>query len=413
MTAMPTHQFDTTAESKSRLTSVGQTPVVETATSVQAGLAHAARTLPAHTVAARLARSSGGHLARAGDALLQLQRLRGNGYVQQVVGHARQMAHHWAAPVIQTKLTLGPADDHYEREADRVSREVVRRTVQGRTTDEDGSARLSLRSGIHHSATSSAGGAISAEDQHAIQQARGRGQPLPSRVREPMEQAFGVDFRSVRIHADTQSERLAQSLQARAFTTGRDIFLRRGNQDLESRAGQELLAHELAHVVQQSHGNRAAAAALGGTQSTVGARSVHQGSAVVQRWPAITSGSGTFTYTLGREFAQKHVANNLATARKKARDLYDPWHNDPHRAAVTVIEWGSLQGVTMANDAPARHGYDWSLEINVTAVMMGPSGRVGGSGDPGQLDDNIQVVIVSGYSTGPTSGKITHVAASQ
>lgn len=251
---MPTHQFDTTTESKTRLTSVGQTPVLENATSVQASPAQSGRILPAHTVAARLAQSSGGHLARAGNALLQLQRLHGNGYVQQVVGYARQVAHRRAAPVIQTKLRIGPADDRYEREADRVSREVVRWTAQRRMTDGDGIERLSFGSGSYRSATSSASEPMRAEDQHAIQHARGRGQPLASRVREPMEQALGADFRGVRVHTDAQSDRLGRSLQASAFTVGRDIFFRRGNHDLGSRGGQELLAHELTHVVQQSDG---------------------------------------------------------------------------------------------------------------------------------------------------------------
>lgn len=128
----------------------------------------------------------------------------------------------------------------------------------------------------------------------------------------------------------------------------------------------------------------------------------------------ITSQSGTFTYTLGAEFEQKHVANNLTGAETKAQALYDPWHKDPHRAAVTVIVRGSLMQVTQAVELTPRAGYDWSLQIdNVTAVMMGPSGRVGGNGDPGQLDSNVDAVVVSGYSTGNTTGKITHIAASQ
>lgn len=128
----------------------------------------------------------------------------------------------------------------------------------------------------------------------------------------------------------------------------------------------------------------------------------------------ITSQSGTFTYNLGDDFEQKHVANNLADAQAKAQALYDPWHKDPHRAAVTVIVRGSLMQPTQAEELTPRSGYDWSLRIdNVTAVMMGPSGRAGANGDPGQLDNNVDSVVVSGYNTGNTTGKITHIAASQ
>jgi hypothetical protein len=128
----------------------------------------------------------------------------------------------------------------------------------------------------------------------------------------------------------------------------------------------------------------------------------------------ITSQSGTFTYTLGDDFEQGHVANNLANAQAKAQALYDPWHKDTHRAAVTVIVRASLMQVTQAVELTPKAGYAWSLQIdNVTAVMMGPSGRAGANGDPGQLDNNVDSVIVSGYNTGATTGKITHVAASQ
>lgn len=128
----------------------------------------------------------------------------------------------------------------------------------------------------------------------------------------------------------------------------------------------------------------------------------------------ITSQSGTFTYTLGDDFEERHVANNLARAQTKAQALYDPWHKDPHRAAVTVIVRGALMQVTRAVELTPRSGYHWSLRIdNVTAVMMGPSGRAGANGDPGQLDNNVDSIVVSGYNTGNATGKITHIAASQ
>lgn len=84
-----------------------------------------------------------------------------------------------------------------------------------------------------------------------IQQSRGGGQPSANPVRGPMEQAFSTDFSGVKIHTNSQSDALNQSLSARAFTTGSDIFFRRGEYDPDSSGGQELLAHELTHVVQQ------------------------------------------------------------------------------------------------------------------------------------------------------------------
>jgi hypothetical protein len=129
---------------------------------------------------------------------------------------------------------------------------------------------------------------------------------------------------------------------------------------------------------------------------------------------SIISESGTFTYSLGEDFAARHVADDLDSAIKKAQDLYDPDHQDRHRAAVTVIVRNSLMNVTEAEELTAKFSYDWSLLIgDVRAVMMGPSGRVGADGDPGQLDDRVDSVVVSGYNSGHNAGKITHIAASQ
>ncbi len=86
----------------------------------------------------------------------------------------------------------------------------------------------------------------------SIERTQGQGQPLGDKVRGPMEQAFGSDFSRVRVHTDARSDQLNKSIQARAFTTGQDVFFRQGEYQPGSRGGQELLAHELTHVVQQS-----------------------------------------------------------------------------------------------------------------------------------------------------------------
>ncbi|MEH2079371.1 MAG: DUF4157 domain-containing protein [Nostoc sp.] len=88
----------------------------------------------------------------------------------------------------------------------------------------------------------------------SINQARGGGQSMADNIRQPMEQAFSADFSGVKIHTDGQSDQLNRSIQARAFTTGQDVFFRQGEYNPGSRSGQELLAHELTHVVQQNGG---------------------------------------------------------------------------------------------------------------------------------------------------------------
>ncbi|BAZ78769.1 DUF4157 domain-containing protein [Sphaerospermopsis kisseleviana CS-549] len=98
------------------------------------------------------------------------------------------------------------------------------------------------------------GMAATADLETSINQARGGGQPLGDNIRKPMEQAFGADFGGVKVHTDSHSDGLNRSIQARAFTTGQDIFFRQGEYNPGSRGGQELLAHELTHVVQQNGG---------------------------------------------------------------------------------------------------------------------------------------------------------------
>jgi hypothetical protein len=84
-----------------------------------------------------------------------------------------------------------------------------------------------------------------------INRAKGGGQPLDTGLQRSMGQAMGADFSGVRVHTDAQSDQLNQSIQAKAFTTGQDVFFRSGEYNPGSKGGQELIAHELTHVVQQ------------------------------------------------------------------------------------------------------------------------------------------------------------------
>jgi hypothetical protein len=73
-------------------------------------------------------------------------------------------------------------------------------------------------------------------------------------ARELFEHRFGQDFSDVRVHADAESARFAQSVGADAFTIGRDVVFGSGRYAPQAPEGQRLLAHELAHVVQQQRG---------------------------------------------------------------------------------------------------------------------------------------------------------------
>lgn len=85
----------------------------------------------------------------------------------------------------------------------------------------------------------------------------GSGRPLPQPTRAVFEPRFGEDLGSVRIHTGTAAAATARDLQARAFAIGADIVFGAGEYAPGTTPGQTLLAHELAHVVQQAPGRHA------------------------------------------------------------------------------------------------------------------------------------------------------------
>jgi len=177
--------------------------------------------------ASTINRSTGSHPARAGRSLLQLQRQYGNRYVDRVLSLARE---------------------------------------------------------------DPGGGEVSPSIEDAIQEKRGGGQNLDSGVQRHMEGAFGANFNNVRVHTDTHSDDLNRSLNARAFTTGQDIFFRQGAYQPGSSTGRELIAHELTHVVQQDGDrvHRAMSVSQPGDPHEVEAEAAAR--AVMQREHAGTSG---------------------------------------------------------------------------------------------------------------------------
>ena len=80
------------------------------------------------------------------------------------------------------------------------------------------------------------------------------GAPMAGHVRADMEKRLGADFSDVRVHTGSEAASAAHSVQARAFTAGSHIVFGRGHYDTTSAVGKHVLAHELAHVVQQRTG---------------------------------------------------------------------------------------------------------------------------------------------------------------
>lgn len=94
-------------------------------------------------------------------------------------------------------------------------------------------------------------GADTHADPAAVKSQLGGGESLGGTVKSRMESAFGHDFSSVRIHTGPRGAEVADRLNARALAVGHDIAFGAGEYRPETIAGDALIAHELAHVVQQ------------------------------------------------------------------------------------------------------------------------------------------------------------------
>lgn len=220
--------------------------------------------------------------------LVQLQRLLGNQGVQRLLAKGTR---------IQAKLSVNAPGDKYEAEAEKVSKEIARmpygiqRESEGGEAeeeemqlkradiqrDEGGEAEeeeLQLaRADIQRedeggemeeeelqlqrmSSEDDGGFEVGGEIESTIQAQRGSGQTMSDQTRGFFESGFGHDFSNVKVHDDATADSLNQSVDARAFTIGSDIFFRSGEYQPDTQAGRELVAHELTHVVQQGGAER-------------------------------------------------------------------------------------------------------------------------------------------------------------
>lgn len=161
------------------------------------------------------------------------------------------------------------------RQAPRPRHDAIGPATSARTPDLGRAAALDAATVLHLQRTAgnagvvqmlAAGGEERAETASPIHQVvgSGGGSPLDARTRATMEAALGASFEHVRVHTDDRASESARSVGANAYTVGSDVVFRRGQYDPGSSSGQRTLAHELAHVVQQSQGPVDGVAAPGG-----------------------------------------------------------------------------------------------------------------------------------------------------
>jgi hypothetical protein len=177
---------------------------------------------------------------------------------------------------IQTKLTVGAPGDPYEQEADRVASQVI-----SMSAPPDSSAsvqrqldtnhphhphqiwkraqsitpvvqrqidpRVQMRQMIQRAAQID-GNQASGDLESRLNASKGGGSPLSEGVRGFMEPRFGADFSGVRVHTGGEAVQMNRELGAQAFAHGSDVYFGAGKEPGKN----ELTAHELTHVVQQT-----------------------------------------------------------------------------------------------------------------------------------------------------------------
>ena len=206
------------------------------------------------------------------DPILFLQRTAGNQAVSRLIRSGG----------LQAKLRIGQPGDIYEQEADRVADAVMRLPergmqqqvepeeekeeeetlqskpltnqitplVQVQRQEETEEEEEELQAKPNPGRISEANPNLESR----IRSLKGGGQPLSENDRAFFESRFGRDLSLVRIHTDTRAAESAQAVNARAFTVGKDVVFGAGLFAPETHGGRRLLAHELAHVVQQRGG---------------------------------------------------------------------------------------------------------------------------------------------------------------
>ena len=174
---------------------------------------------------------------------------------------------------VQAKLAVSEPGDPLEREADRVADEVMRMpdsTAHAARIDHHGGGAVQRKCAACEAAARAGKpqcAACEAEDARmqrkpagtsapnatttALPEA-GAGVPLAPDVRAFFEPRFGRDFGDVRVHTGAQAAVSARSIDALAYTRGRDVVFGEGQYAPGTSAGRRLIAHELAHVVQQT-----------------------------------------------------------------------------------------------------------------------------------------------------------------
>jgi hypothetical protein len=263
---------------------------------------------------------------------------------------------------VQAKLTINAPGDRWEREANRIADSVML------SKDEPAGPQHSPSVMPEQNTTQVSEGSVAAAEDFAHQLQASQGRLLPPALRERFEGKLGADFGGVRVHTDAAAGRLSGAIQAQAFTRGPDIFVGPGHYAPGTAAGQRLLAHELAHVVQQ--GAAPPEGAVGPSPVTRAGRSGAQTEGPIQR-------KLNWLDTDWSQAAETSVSASGRWGTLFVRD--DKPQNDP---VVVKSEELPAEAALGANLRPRQEGKKWTI--------VAPGARMANDGEGKTIKDNVE-----------------------
>ena len=213
----------------------------------------------------------------------------------------------------QARLEVGRVNDPAELEADQTAAEFLKWARSGPSSADQNQLMVSNQTTSARrssSGTMETGGfGVGGEVEQDIRREANGGQALQDSTRQQFEGFFGTDLGDVRVHADAKAAELSRTLGADAFTVGSNVFFGAGKFSPGNDSGNNLLAHELTHVVQQSSGanRRINPDAVRISRSPIGNGVIHR---------SISSEEAIMTTSAGGLFV---AFNGLLTA---AKDLF-------------------------------------------------------------------------------------------
>lgn len=222
---------------------------------------------------------------------------------------------------------------------------------------------------------------------------RGGGEPLPEAVRRHLEQGLNADLSRVRIHADAEADLMARRVGAKAFTSGQDIYFRRGQYQPNTKSGLELLAHEVTHTVQQARGQVAA-----GIDPDPGLeqQARESGSKLAEQAPNLTQSQGAQAQPAQAPSAKPDVSGVVPPTKLALNPAWTPAQFQPSpyapgvytpRAALQRAQNGAVQratlnplyslfGMGMQRDADPTIQRDWWNPVDVGKAAVGATSKL-------------------------------------